>query len=61
VNASKPARALDVDPVIAAFDNARPLDEPLDLEEIAAIEAAMAEPGPGLTTDELLAQLHPKT
>ena len=25
----------------AAFDNARPLDEPLDLEEIAAIEAAI--------------------
>jgi hypothetical protein len=61
VNASKPSRRLNVDPVLAAFDNARPLDEPLDLEDIVAIEAAMAQPGLALTTDELLEQLRPKT
>jgi hypothetical protein len=61
VSVPKPARAPDVDPVLAAFDNARPLDEPLSPEEIAAIEEAMAAPGAGLTTEELLERLRPKT
>lgn len=61
VSAPKPARAPDVDPVLAAFDNARPLDEPLSREEVAAIEEAMAAPGPGLTSEELLERLRPKT
>jgi hypothetical protein len=41
------------------FDNARPLDEPLSREEVAAIEEAMAAPGPGLTSEELLERLRP--
>lgn len=61
VSAPKPARAPDVDAVLAAFDNARPLDEPLSPEEIVAIEEAMAAPGPGLKTEELLERLRPKT
>ena len=61
MSAPKPAHAPEVDPVIAAFDNARPLDEPLSPEEIAALEEAMADQEPGISSKELLERLRPKT
>lgn len=60
MSAPKPARAADIDPVLAAIDNARPLDEPLTDEEVAAIEEAMADPRPGISSEELLERLRPK-
>jgi hypothetical protein len=60
MSAPKSARAADTDPVLAAIDNARPLDEPLTEEEAAAIEEAMADPRPGISTEELLERLRPK-
>lgn len=61
MSAPKPARAPEFDPAIAAFDNARPLDEALSPEEIAALEEAMADPAPGISSKELLERLRPKT
>jgi hypothetical protein len=63
MSAPKPARAPDPasDPVVAAFENARPLDEPLSADELTAIEEAMADPRPGISSEELLARLRPKT
>jgi hypothetical protein len=62
VSAAKPARTtnVDVDPVVAAFDNARQLEEPLSPEEIAALEKATADPGLVLTSEEVLERLRPK-
>jgi hypothetical protein len=60
VTASKPATAVDVDPTAAAFDNARPLAEPLSPEEIAALEKAMADGGLVLTSEEVLERLRTK-
>jgi hypothetical protein len=59
VNAPKPARAADVDPVVAAFDNAP--EEPLTDAERIAFTEAMADPVPGISTEELLERLRPKT
>ena len=60
MSAPKPVPAADLDPVLAAIDNARPLDEPLTDDERAAIEEAMADPRPGISTEELLERLRPK-
>jgi hypothetical protein len=57
VNAPKPARAADVDPVVAAFDNAP--EEPLTDAESIAFTEAMANPVPGISTEELLERLRP--
>lgn len=59
VNAPKPARAADVDPVLAAFDNAP--EEPLTDAERIAFAEAMADPGAGVSSEELLQRLRPKT
>jgi hypothetical protein len=59
VNAPKPAPAANVDPVIAAFDNAP--EEPLTDEERVAFAEAMADPGEGISSEELLELLRPKT
>ena len=57
---SKSAPAPSVDPTAAAFDNARPLDEPLSPEEVAALEKAMADTGHVLTSEEMLERLRTK-
>jgi hypothetical protein len=58
MSAPKPARAVDVDPVIAAFENAP--EEPMTEEERAAFEEALADTRPGMSTEELLESLRPK-
>lgn len=46
------------DACILAFENAKPLDEPLSDEEMAAIDAAMSTPtGNGSTTAEIFTVL----
>jgi hypothetical protein len=59
VSVPKPERAPEVDPTEAAFDNARPLDEPISPEEVAALETALGDEGPVLTSKELLERLRP--
>jgi hypothetical protein len=63
VSAWKPAPAPTpiVDPVVAAFENARPLDESLSADEITAVEEALADPRPGISSQDLLERLRPKT
>ena len=58
MSAPKPARAADVDPVIAAFENAP--EEPRTDEERAAFEEALADTRPAMSSDELLQSLRPK-
>lgn len=55
-----PNAAEKLDPVELAFENAKPLDEPLSDEERAAIDAARAEPGEGVDTATMLARLRPR-
>ncbi|MBX3232894.1 MAG: hypothetical protein KIT84_42270 [Labilithrix sp.] len=58
----KAALATQGDPVLAALDNAKPLDVPLSPEEADALEEAMeATAGPPITTKELLERLRPKS
>jgi len=59
MSAPKPARAPEIDPVLAAFDTAP--EEPLTEAERVAFEEAMADPGAGLSSEELLERLRPKT
>lgn len=59
MSAPKAVRTAEVvDPVIAAFENAP--EEPMTDEERAAFEEALAEPRPGISTEELLERLRPK-
>lgn len=58
MSAPKPVRAADVDPVVAAFENAP--EEPMSDEERSAFEEALADPRPGISTEELLERLRPK-
>lgn len=58
MSAPKPARAADVDPVVAAFDNAP--EEAMTDEERAAFEEALVDTRPGISTEELLERLRPK-
>ena len=58
MSAPKPARAADVDPVIAAFENAP--EEPMTDEERAAFEEALADTRPAMTAEELLKSLRSK-
>jgi hypothetical protein len=58
LSAPKPARAVDTDPVIAAFENAP--EEPMTDEEHAAFEEAVADPRAGVSADEVLERLRPK-
>jgi hypothetical protein len=58
MSAPKPARVADVDPVVAAFENAP--EEPMTDEERAAFEEALADTRPGISTEELLERLRPK-
>ena len=57
---AKPVAQVHTDPVVSAFEDARPLDEPLTPEEIAAIETATSDARPASTTEEILARLRPK-
>ena len=59
MSAPKPATAVQ-DPVIAAFENAPPLDEPISPEEEQAIREALASGDEGISTSELLERLRPK-
>ena len=61
MNAPKPASPSVTpaeDPAVAAFDNAP--DEALTDAERVAFEEAMAHPGAGLSSEELLRRLRPK-
>lgn len=58
MSASSPA-AIE-DPVIAAFENAPALDEPLSAEEEETIRKALASGDEGISTAELHQRLHPK-
>jgi hypothetical protein len=58
MSAPKPVRATDVDPVIAAFENAH--EEPMTDEGRAAFEEALADTRPGMSTEELVESLPPK-
>ena len=61
MNAPKPASpstTQEEDPAIAAFDNAP--EEPLTDEERIAFEEAMADPSPGISSEELLERLRNK-
>jgi len=59
---TSPSVTHEEDPVVAAFDNAldNALEEPLTDEERAALEQAIAHPGPGISSEELLERLRPK-
>jgi hypothetical protein len=59
MSAPKPATAVQ-DPVIAAFENAPPVDEPISPEEEQAIREALASGDEGISTSELLERLRPK-
>lgn len=45
------------DRVLSALDNALPLESPLSEEEALAVEEAMREDGPALTSEELMERL----
>ena len=58
MSATKPAALPD--PVVAAFENAPTVDEPLSPEEETAVRQALASGDEGISTPQLLERLRPK-